>query len=209
MHQSVRDIFPGFSRDFEGFTTWLYCDNKGLVTIGIGNLVDPIETALGLPFVTMDGLPADRTRLKNAWNAVKARQDLKMHGGGEYRWIPANDVRLPMAEVDILVGHRLDQMDAFLTSRFSCMYLDACADMQLAMLSLSWACGPNFHYPKMIAHLNAGDLVAAAEEIAISPAIGTIVHRNTANRTLLRNASEVVRRELDPEVLNWPLALLQ
>src|SRR5580704_1499007 len=51
MYSSVRDIFPNFSKQFEGRVGWMYLDVKGLVTIGVGNLIDPLPAAVGLPFV--------------------------------------------------------------------------------------------------------------------------------------------------------------
>ena len=51
MHPSVKSVFPSFSTKLEGRVPWMYCDVLGLVTIGIGNLIDPEEAALHLPFV--------------------------------------------------------------------------------------------------------------------------------------------------------------
>jgi GH24 family phage-related lysozyme (muramidase) len=34
MHQSVLDVFPRFTSEFEGRVSWMYLDIKGLVTIG-------------------------------------------------------------------------------------------------------------------------------------------------------------------------------
>jgi len=36
--------------DFEGYADWPYCDSRGLVTVGIGNMLPSPEACAGLPF---------------------------------------------------------------------------------------------------------------------------------------------------------------
>src|SRR4029453_7562541 len=58
-HTSIRDGFLAFSRPLEGRVPWMYLDIKGLVTTGVGNLIDPVGLASKLPFVHKgDGSPA-------------------------------------------------------------------------------------------------------------------------------------------------------
>jgi hypothetical protein len=58
VRESVRAYFPILTAPLEGVCTWPYLDSRGLVTTGIGDLVDPIELALPLPWHRADGSPA-------------------------------------------------------------------------------------------------------------------------------------------------------
>ena len=208
MRPAVRAAFVAFTEPLEGCVRHLYLDVKGLVTIGLGNLVDPRATAFGLDMVFPDGTKAEREDIAAAWDCVKARTDLCMRGGVIYGTIPGNEIRLTDEGLESLVQGKLAQVDGYLTRRFGDAYTDAPADAQLALLSLSWACGPAFRFPKLEAAVRAGHWGAAADEVDIRPAIGTIVHRNAHNRTLLRNADYVVAHGLDPDTLYWPKTLL-
>lgn len=48
MHKSVVDIFPSFSVPLEGEVSSMYCDVLGLITVGVGCLIDPVSMALPL-----------------------------------------------------------------------------------------------------------------------------------------------------------------
>ena len=44
MHSSAKERFVEYLREFEGFANWMYLDSRGLVSTGIGILLDPYET---------------------------------------------------------------------------------------------------------------------------------------------------------------------
>lgn len=50
MHASARSAWQGSITKHEGNIGHMYLDTKGLVTIGIGNLIDPVSLATPLPF---------------------------------------------------------------------------------------------------------------------------------------------------------------
>ena len=50
MHQSVKTALSGFLKQYEGKVHFMYLDMKGLVTVGIGQLIDPVDRALKLEF---------------------------------------------------------------------------------------------------------------------------------------------------------------
>jgi hypothetical protein len=60
----------------------MYLDIKGLVSIGIGNLIDPINLAMDLPFVHKDDInvAASTDEIETEWQTVKGRQDLAPRG---------------------------------------------------------------------------------------------------------------------------------
>lgn len=205
MRPAVKAAFHEFSEPLEGRVPFLYLDNAeptGLVTIGVGNLVDPLSAALFLPLVhPEDGRPATQAEKTAAWLKVKGRQDLKRHGGMIFRHV--TDLRLPQEAIDRLVDGKLASFEAELVKMYPAWH-EWPADAQMFRLSHAWAVGVHAKYPKMHAALLAGDFDTAADECTINPQRGTINERNRRNRILLRNAARVERLHLSPEVLQWP-----
>lgn len=208
MRPAVVTAFPKFTIPKEGRVPFLYLDYADppgpYVTIAVGNLVDPISTALDLPLMRPDGRPASRAEIAAAWERVKARTDLAPHGGWAFHNV--TDLRLTEEGLDRVVMQKLLSVDAQLAAKFP-DWEDWCCDAQLFGLSWAWAVGANAKYPKMIAALRAGDFETAAYECTITPNRGSIVHRNEANRILLRNAARVVGMHLDPDRLFFPTDL--
>lgn len=206
MRDSVRRAFVAYSAPLEGVVNHLYCDVRGLVTTAIGILVDPVSMAVGLPWLRKDGTRATEAEVRDEWGRVKARQDWRMRGGRIY----ASVCELHLDEAGILAATmtKLAEMDHVLSVRFPA-YLDWCADAQLGMLSMAWALGPHFNFPRMAMALRSRDFLAAAEECTISTAGNPGVRpRNERNRVLFRNASVVERDKLGPEALYWPRDLM-
>lgn len=205
VRDSVRQAFVAFTAPLEGIVDHLYLDIKGLVTIGIGNLVDPIQYALPLPFVHRDdGRPAQRDEIAAEWLDIKNRPELARLGHRAAR--EHCQLYLTADGIDNLVARKLNQNDQFLAARFT-GWAEWPADAQLATLSLAWACGPAFRFPMLEAAVKAQNFELAAQECAINPQIGTIVARNAENRTLYRNAARVLAYHLDPNALIWPADL--
>jgi GH24 family phage-related lysozyme (muramidase) len=92
----------------EGSTTWLYCDVRGFVTIGIGNLVKTPDDAVKLPFTIhgTDGKPASVAQKRIAWTKVSDAYSPKLSAEG-YRRL--TDLRLSQAFVRELVNRRLER----------------------------------------------------------------------------------------------------
>jgi GH24 family phage-related lysozyme (muramidase) len=68
----------------EGCTTWLYCDSRGLPTVGIGNLVASPKDCAALPFAHPSGTPATEDEKRDLWKAVVNAFE-KGEGAGFYR----------------------------------------------------------------------------------------------------------------------------
>ncbi len=181
---------PEVGAPFEGVVHFMYLDVKGLVTTGIGNLIDTPDEALSLPWRNADGSFATRMQIAAEWSYVKSRQDLKLHGGMAYGAVTR--LRLDDAGIAAVVGRTLDRMDSQLSHRFA-DYETWPADAQLATLSLAWACGAAFRFPKLEACLKAGDFTGAADQCAINSAGNPgVVPRNKKNRELYLSAAEDV-----------------
>jgi GH24 family phage-related lysozyme (muramidase) len=208
MHESVREIFPDFSKRFEGYVHWMYLDVKGLVTIGIGNLIDPEASAVSLPFADKNtGVAASQAEIRSEWRAVKARQDLKN------RLFPVFDpltrLRLSDAAISALVRKRLAGNQEVLERTFD-DWAAWPADAQLGVLSIAWAVGAAFapKWPKFTAACRAGDWLTAAAECTLREEGNPgVIPRNQANRLLFGNAHEIVSRNLDPARLQFPTSL--
>lgn len=202
MRAAVRAGFVPFTAPIEGVVNYLYLDVKGLVTTAIGNLVDPVEGALSLPFLKTDGTPASRDEIAADWTRVK--QDTELAHLGYRAAASVAKLRLAPEGVDLAVARKLTEMDGHLATRFP-DYAAWPADAQLATLSMSWACGPGFHFPQLETALRAADFTAAAATCTINETGNPGVKpRNVANRALYLNAAGVVTRTLDLDQLYYP-----
>ncbi len=214
MKPAVRASFLRFTAPLEGSVPWMYLDILGLVTVAVGNLIDPIGYTVLLPFVRPDGSPASESEIAEAWHAVKSRPELAKQG---YRAAErVTSVRLTPFGIETVVLKKLDEIDAALSRRFA-DYPSWPADAQLATLSMAWACGAAFHFPRLDAALRAldfarfdgGEIIGgAAFECTINEHGNPgVVPRNAANRLLYANAAHVREQGLDPDVLYWPKVL--
>jgi len=208
-------FFPTFSGRLEGVVPWLYLDILGLVTVAIGNLVDPLEYALSLPFVERDGSSATRERITQQWFAVKRDQKAGRLG---HRYAEGlTSIRLTPEGIASVVVAKLRQNEQILVKRFP-DFGDWPTDAQLATHSMSWACGPGFRFPALEDALRSRDFTAAARHCHINtdgpdriPNTADdnwgVKPRNVANKTMYRNAARVQLEKLDPDALFYPHAI--
>jgi hypothetical protein len=238
MKQSVIDAFVTFTERFEGRVNSMYLDlhiPDPLVTIGIGNLIDPMSVALGLPFVMPDGTRATQAQIASGWQAVKNRTDLAKNGFQAFEAL--TPLRLTDDAVADLVRSRMETNEQFLVKRFP-DWDSWPADAQLAMHSISWAAGAGINAPHLQAALTANprrfDIAAGPDgdanklpacrgeswlhdaTIVSAPGVTPVVEkltnpglrpRNLANKLLFANAEQVESQGLDPNVLHWPNAV--
>ena len=204
MHPSVLQAFRGFSTKFEGYLPYMYLDIKGLVTTGMGNLIDPIGAALALPWKRPDGSLATQDEIRAAWNKVKARIDLAPKYGTAFAGLTT--LRLDKDGIEQLIARKLRENETYLRKRFPA-YERWPADAQLGLHSMAWAMGPGFHFPAFDAAVNREppdfDAAAAASHMNEAGNAG-LIPRNRANVRLFTNAARVVERGADPSVLHWP-----
>lgn len=205
IYPSVRAAFVPFSIRFEGSVAWLYQDIKGLVTIAVGVLVDPLELALdtldGFMVRASDGQPASRHEIAADWQAIKRHPDLARRGhraAESVAWL-----RLTPEGLEAVTLRKLDAMVAALVRRFP-QLPSWPASAQLAVLSLAWACGAGFRFPRTERALLARDWATAAEEGVIDAGGNPgVVPRNAANKRLFLAAAHVEAAGGEPSVLLW------
>jgi GH24 family phage-related lysozyme (muramidase) len=146
----------------EGCTSWLYCDVRGFVTVGIGNLVASADAAKAYPFVhrdtnawaTDDEKAAGWQTIKDAFDATKSAA---FYAG-------KCDLRLALDYVKSLVSTRL--ANEFipgivrLCPQFSTFPLPA----RRALVDMAYNLGVHGlgMFPHMLAACNAGDWAMAA-----------------------------------------------
>ncbi|MGW4230424.1 peptidoglycan-binding domain-containing protein [Streptomyces sp. NPDC004980] len=221
MHQTVRDQWIAFNSPLEGRVDFMYLDQKGWVSTGIGNKIDetvradstPTEgeraasLALAAELAWRDtaGNPAGPDQVAADWDAVKARLDLASQGHRAFE--PLTALRLEDAEIDRHVFAKLDQMESFLLGRPEFTDFGSWpADAQLATLSMCWALGPAFRFPTLQGHVQTRNWNGAADECHFTPDEGTIRIRNKLDRAHFLLAATVDERGLPADRLAVSLA---
>jgi hypothetical protein len=225
LHSSVLDIFPSFSREFEGQVPHLYLDVLGLPTTGIGNLVNDVSSVTRLPWrVGEDGPLAPLAEILEHWNYLKSRQDLKTR---HYKYAKdafmqrfGHVLTLSNEAIDELVERRLGDFAEYSAKKWPNFQFFP-ADAQLGICSMLWALGSLTKFPNCARLVSKEDWLGCA---AGAPAKTTdkgwqaasyackikeegnagIIPRNKANVMLFRNAADSVRYGLPVGQLLWP-----
>jgi GH24 family phage-related lysozyme (muramidase) len=205
MYASVKTAFSSFTNTFEGRIHWMYADVKGLVTTGVGNLIEPVAAAVALPFQHANGVAATAAEITAAWQDIK-NNGLTLGAAGANACATRNDLRLTDAAIDNLVSSKLASNEATFLRSFP-DFESWPADAQLAGMSMSWALGPAFapSWPKLSAALKAKDWKTAAANCSISTTGNAgVAPRNVADQALFTNAAAVAASTADPSVLYYP-----
>jgi peptidoglycan hydrolase-like protein with peptidoglycan-binding domain len=205
---SVVKSFVDWTTPLEGFLPFMYIDALGYVTTGMGNLIDPISTAMNLPWKNADGSRSSPAEIQTAWNAVDAlRSDTKgqkqtsgpaTQGGGSQGGYTS--IRISKADVQNLVAQKLKENEGYILAHMP-GYANAPADAQLAAHSMSWAMGPGFtgSWTQFHDAFNSGDYATAADQSHMQ-GVG-IDMRNMANKLLLTNAAAAAATKKSPDTL--------
>lgn len=206
MHSSVKQAFRGFNEPFEGVVKYMYLDILGLVTIGVGNLIDPISAALSLPFqyqnkpgIKTPEAPASRSVIEEEWLLLKSHLELGKLGHRACKKF--TNLELSDDSINALISKRLEQNESFIKRHKPFKAFDEWpADAQMAILSMAWAMGPgNLHKWTLFAGAcERKDFGTAAEHCRIREAGNPgVIPRNKANKHLFENAASVLAGEAD------------
>lgn len=202
MRQSVRDVFFDFTAPLEGVVPWMYLDVKGLVTVGVGCLIDPISPPYP-PFELGGGYKATPADIWDAWKVVKSRQDLAKVGHKAFKDL--TQIRLSEAGIRQLFHERLAVLEGKLRARFPGEWDRLPADAQLACLSMGWAMGGGFPhmFPRWSKALRAFDFETCALECEISTHGNPgVIPRNECNLLLFESAARILKEGLDEEAVH-------
>ena len=222
MRQSVQTQFRSFNEPLEGVVKYMYLDIKGLVTVGVGNLIDPVSAALELPFqwknkpgVKKPGGAATKAEIQTEWQKLKDDQTLAHKG--HRACAKVTDLELSDASIDDLISRRLLSNQGFLKKQKAFADFENWpADAQMGLLSMAWAMGPGgpraFH--TFSAACATADFDVAAENCRMSE-VGNpgLVPRNRADKLCFHNAAAVLAGEADGfynrEMLYYPQMLMK
>ncbi len=201
MRQAVRDVFFDFTAPLEGVVNWMYLDVKGLVTVGVGCLLDPMNPPY--PPFELHGYKATPADIWEGWKAVKIRQDLARVGHRAFAAVCP--LRLTDEGVRQLFDERLATLEGHLRNRFKSEWDRLPADAQLACLGMGWAMGGGFPhmFPRWSKALRAFDFETCALECEISTHGNPgVIPRNECNLLLFESAARVLKEGLDLEVVH-------
>ena len=212
MYPSVLSAFRAFNEPFEGWVPYMYLDIKGLVTVGLGNLIDPVDQATILPFRFKDtGALASAEQIAAEWRRIKDEVWLAKKGHTDAG--PLTRLELNADAVDALVAERLNRNESYLMRQPPFQQFTAWpADAQMALLSMAWAMGPAGpqKFTRFCAACVNLDFRTAAAECRMNETGNPgLTKRNIANRTLLLNAAVVASGApgLHAETLYYPREL--
>lgn len=180
----------------------MYLDVKGLVTTGTGNLIDPVGSALALPWQNSDGSSASQQQISDAWNAVKNAAQPGTVGGKDYanikmagQFAGLTSIRLSTTALQNLFNGTASSFESTLKGYFP-NWDKLPAPAQLCIMSMAWALGPHFpaNYPKFTAALKATPIqwdIAIKESYIPDTNNPGLVPRNAANKALLTIAQSM------------------
>ncbi|MGC0334198.1 GH24 family phage-related lysozyme (muramidase) [Streptomyces sp. SAI-170] len=223
MHQSVRDYWITFNDPLEGRVNFMYLDVKGYVSTGIGNKIDEtardnsaptdqeraasLAAAGRLRWLVNDAeTEATSDDIAAEWDTVKSRMELAPSGHLGFA-PPLTRLHVNDEDIDRHVFVKLDEMESVLTSREAFVdFASWPASAQLATLSMCWAMGPKFRFPKFQGHVAAREWTGAADECHFTPDVGTIRIRNKLDRAHFLLAHEVESQGLPMEQIAMDLS---
>ena len=218
LQPAVVEMLPKIFGLWEGAgLPYMYTDNKGYVTTGTGNLIDPIGAALALPWKNTDGSLATQQQITDAWNTVKNA----FPGVQSTACASLTTIRLDADGRAALLYNHLKSDAAVLRQHYP-DYVNWPADAQMALHSIAWAWGASFYNTAkwkaggnsaaFDAALAAKDFVKAAQimrdvsksEEAVNAGI---IPRDIGNVQMLKNAAAVLANGLPINALHYPMAL--
>lgn len=207
MHYSVISALPLFLKQYEGKVNFMYLDVKGLVTVGIGHLIEPVDMALKLEFGYKSGGKASPSEVSAEWQTVKNSKHLIGKGGEAFGAI--TKLQLTDNGIKTMVTEDAKGIENYIKTNASArtFYGDFDnwpADAQLGFMGVAWG-GiplPQFGWHKFPEACKKQDWEAAAKECKISSPIAA--GRNEAHKLMFLNAAAVRSNTDDIKELAWP-----
>lgn len=188
----------------------MYLDIKGLVTAGVGNLIDPVELAQALPFQLKNAPRSLATAEQIATEWQRLKDDPALARAGHLACAPLTQLELGDGAIDSLVARRLADNEAYLKRQEWFQQFDTWpADAQLGLLGMAWAMGPRGpgEFPRFRAACLGLDFTTAAAECRMDDEANPgLAARNQADIALFLNAAHVLENSaaFDPSVLHYP-----
>ena len=211
MHKSVRQKLPEFLKRYEGKYNHMYLDKKGLVTIGIGFLIDPVDEALKLQYRTKGGGTVGNAEVKAEWEKVKERKDLINKGGPAFASITTlelSDQGIRTLFIKKSEAAAKWYVNNAVAKKYYGEFNSWPADAQMALLGIAWGIAPipQFGWRALPEACKREDWMKAAEECRIKDAP---VGRNRGHKLMFQNAYYVRENKSDISKLWWPSQLVR
>lgn len=232
LYDTVIKAWAKFNTPNEGYLDYMYTDAIGLVTTGMGNLIDsdkgwtpaegakvahtgvnPPAAALALPWLhRSSGAPASSSEIASAWSQVKAAWPGRSSTG----CAGMTDLYLEKTAIDTLIQAKLEANQDVLLKMFPSM-ASWPADAQMAIHSMGWAMGtgdpnnPNsgiasFKQLRTALCASPPDFATAANQCHMQ-GVG-IDQRNNENKQMFLNAADVQAKGADPSNIYFPGAVV-
>jgi hypothetical protein len=206
MWPSVRAAWRQWNEPNEGWEPFLYTDAKGLVTCGMGNLVNTVADAQRADWRNPDGSKTSPQDVAAAWQVVHDA----FPAVTSTNCARLTSIRLTDAGIQALVDAALTSAEAELVKSLP-DFAKLCADEQTANLSKAWAMGGDFipadGFTRYAAEVEAGSY-AGSETDGNYRGVGT-QGRQAQEHIAEGNAQVVKDNGLDPSRLYWPADLTQ
>jgi GH24 family phage-related lysozyme (muramidase) len=216
MHPATSAAWYDFIRRYEGEVAFMYLDTKGLVTVGIGNLIDPVALALPLPFQFKAqnelgrpaGRAATRAEIEAEWSCLESNPNRRaLISGGHRACEPVTNLELSPENRRQLFETKSAANERQLIAQFPDFQVWP-ADAQLGLLAMAWGLGAAFpeRWPKFSAACRQRDFAGASAESTIRD---WRAERNIASCTLFSNAAAVLDdlSVYTPSLLYYPKVL--
>jgi hypothetical protein len=208
MHASVKTALYDFLKQYEGKVNFMYLDVKGLVTVGVGHLIDPVNQALKLEFRRKGGnSPVSAGEITTEWQTVKSKRELIPKGGEAFAAVTS--LELSDNGIKLMVASHANGIEEYIkknasASKFYADFDNWPADAQLAFMGVAWG-GipiPQFGWHKFPEACRVQDWDIAAAECKITSPIAA--GRNDAHKMMFLNAAAVQSNGDDITQLAWP-----
>lgn len=146
------ESWRSFNKPFEDEVPYMYLDEIGKVTFGVGNLIDPMGRALVVSWVTPSGEAATNDQVAAEWGRVKS-----MPKGLLYtRYHSPKGLHVTDSTIDNTIFRQLDDDVRVLAKEFPSLK-DYPLEVQEAICSVAWAEGAGWpaKFPHAVAAIRA------------------------------------------------------
>jgi GH24 family phage-related lysozyme (muramidase) len=177
---------------YEGNISHMYLDTKGLVTVGIGNLLASVEAAQALEFVSRASTrSASAAEIKTDYESIQTQKvGLRAQGYREF-----TKLDLPDVAINDLFRKRIDEFKKQLKASYP-SFDDYPPAAQLAMLDMAFNLGTSGlrrKWPNLNAAIDKKDWADAAANCTRPDANAV---RNTKTIVLFKRAAEQAAADL-------------
>ena len=213
---SVLRNFVKVQSQWEGMTNFMYADQLGFVTTGMGDLIDSdgrgadkmhaagnmnaYGPALLLPWKLPDGSRATEAQIISEWQLVKSKYPGIQSAADKN----ITQLRLDDSDRDALIIKRMNDNEKILLQSFA-GFGTFPADAQMAIHGMGWAMGaafvPAYHFTGFQNAANTGDWVTAKAQSHFK---GEAPQRGVGQDLMFDNAVAVHSRGLDPSNFYYP-----